>query len=280
MLSENEDYNELLLNHENMIKNISLCEKNCKFREEINQLFENFKKQKICLIVIGETCAGKTTFVNTILSYNLTTNSFDHSFLYFLPTYSRENTAFLWIIEASHDAYFHLQINNEIPHTYLKIESIRVEIDNLNKKQTNIVNKMKKNNNEFTPTVISIQIPKFDPNLRIIDAPGFSSEASKNILMPYIRSELCCLIYLKDLCDHQNISDISMKFIQSLQINEIKNMPNIFDFSIPFLEKRIFFLNIKRKILMSLFQEIELKTNKNPNLILEMNIFIKRQMIL
>lgn len=245
MISENEGFSEILLENEQMIKNISLCIKNGKFLDEIEQLFENFKNQKVCLLVIGETCAGKTTFINTILSYYFAKKSFGHSFMHFLPTYSRENTVYLWIIEASPDNLFHLQINKETPHAYNKIENVRNEIDNLNKEQAASVIKMKKNNANYTPTVICIRIPNFASYLRVIDAPGFSSETTKNILMPYIRSELCCLLYLKDLCNPETITEMLLRFIQSLQINEIKDMPNKFDFSIPFViiftKKDIFF---------------------------------------
>ena len=116
--------------------------------QELDARLNIYRKNKISLVMIGETSAGKTSLMNSIISYNSQNNSFSEEILRFLPSESKENTTYLWIVESSEDSYFYLELDGEMPKIYKKqsmaenIKDIKEDILKLNEDQKKEIDKI------------------------------------------------------------------------------------------------------------------------------------------
>lgn len=226
-------------------KKIYLFELDDDSKKNMTKLLDNFIQQKICIMIIGETSSGKTTLMNCLISYDNNEKKFKPEYLNLLPTDVRENTSYIWILESSPNESFYLQENYQLPIKYSKdnFENFQKEIKLLNEQQKKEVNIMKSNEFSYIPKIISIKIPGFDPNLRLIDFAGVSSQKVKSSLSRFFSNEMACLFYVKDLNSPEDIKENIISFIADIhKLDKEENFDDIHIlFSIIFTKKDKFF---------------------------------------
>ena len=227
----------------------SLHKMNENVNEELNNRLNLFSKNKISLMMIGETSSGKTTLMNSIISYVVENSSFKKDFLRFLPSDKKENTTYLWIVESSEDSHFHLIVDNQNITVYAKktweenLKDIKEDIQKLNDEQKNEIDNMKANCSEYYQKVILIKIPNFDNSLRLIDVAGLASSKTIERLKNLVNREMACLFYIKDIENSEDVKENIIKFISQFQEQDENKddltPPSIF--SIIFTKKDLYF---------------------------------------
>lgn len=225
-------------------KRLSLAD--APFKENLEKLYNNYIQKKICIMVIGETSSGKTTLVNCFISYDSIQKKFNPDYLNLLPRDDRENTCYLWVVESSSDQNFYLHIDRDPPKKYTKsqLTDLKSDIKQLNESQKKEIQNMKSNTLQFEQKVILIQIPNFDPDLRLIDVAGLSSQKVKSSLCQHFSNEMACLFYVKDISQPESIKENMINFISDIQAQD-KEKDGSFDvpvlFSIILTKKDKFF---------------------------------------
>ena len=220
--------------------------KSIQLQKDVNELCQSFKENKLLLILIGETSAGKTTLINRILSYSLKNNSFKKDFYNLLPSKAEENTAYLWVIEKSKDTNIWVEITGKPKTKYLvsEAEKLKKDLKELDVQQLELIKQMKsKDSDEFLKqrVTVTIQLPWLDPKLKIVDFPGLSSQTVLNELQRLITHSIAYFLYVKDLCAPEILKENFIELVERFSKNNKNHELEPKIFSLVFTKKDQFF---------------------------------------
>ncbi len=160
------------------------------------------EKEKTKVLFVGPCSSGKTTLVNLILSYSDDGQSFSDEFRDFLPKSEGAGSNLNWRIDKHSDENsMVLNYNNEeISFPKEKIADLKMKL-----KQISLEN----NNNDE----IFLKLPlKILSNFSIIDCATLKQENLK-FLQEKFFTELCYLIYVKNMGDAEKIEENIIKML-------------------------------------------------------------------
>ena len=160
------------------------------------------EKEKTKLLFVGPCSSGKTTLVNLILSYSDEGQSFSDEFRDLLPTSERAGSYLNWIIENHPDENsMVLNYNNEeIIFSREKIDDFKMKLKQISLEK-----------NKYDEIVLKLPLKILD-NFSIIDCATLRQENLK-FLQENFFTELCYLIYVKNMGDAEKIEENIIKMI-------------------------------------------------------------------
>jgi hypothetical protein len=195
-----------------------------KFQKEINQTMD-LEDPCLTLVFFGETCSGKTTLINSVISLLIEDCESDQMSEKYkiLPTSSTENTFQFYLIEPSIDDKFYLKIRDRSSTKVLstdldEIKKILKEDDSLATDILNIVKNNKKGlsdsqfddevetykiYSEKTSEVKIIEIPRMKFPIKIIDSPGVSASKLESLIQNCDFLDYPIFVYVKNLDSEQ-----------------------------------------------------------------------------
>ena len=188
--------------------------------QRVDELTRKLKEEKVTIIVAGYTSAGKTTFINQLISYFKSKGKGVHQ--EFLPTDWMENTGFIWILEKSPDEKIRVsaKIKQEILNFEFENEKSFIEkLNCLNEQQKSYFSTISKIFDskgdlitEFP--IITVKLPFFIEGFRIIDCPGYSKKKIFENIKKFINSRIVHIIVIKNLTNPVTIDEYFENFME------------------------------------------------------------------
>lgn len=164
----------------------------------------NFNQTKMSLVVVGSTCSGKTTLINSFLNSMCNTKE---KWLEFLPSNSTENTCTYTFISSIPDtsefekkSNIYVKLNEDPPEKKTSIEALRDYLRNFetNNKLFYELKKTQKTSQTLLPK-IHIYLPGISNMIQIIDTPGISTSSFLEELSKIVKEGVCIFLYVKNL---------------------------------------------------------------------------------
>ena len=218
--NKTEENNEKILNEyiksiKSDIKPLIEKKKKARFRELISKL----KNEKVTIIVAGFASAGKTTFINQLISYLKSNGKGVHE--EFLPTDRLENTAFIWILEKSPYDTISISIKNkEEPlqsFDFKNEQDFISKIIQLNRQQKEYFSIRNRSIDLKDFPVVTVRLPFFIEGLRVIDCPGYSKKQIFENIKKFINSRIVHIIVVKSLENSVTNDEYFEPFIEDVK---------------------------------------------------------------
>jgi len=186
------------------------------------ELINIVREDKVTIMVTGQASAGKTSFLNLLISCFL--KKWDN----LLPTFKRENTAFIWNISKSEDERMSIGFHEKTDNFKLN-ESMKI-IDRINE-----INEMQfialSSQNDLLD-IVEIKLPNFPDGLRLIDSPGYSNPKIFQKISDFLQTQIVHCFIIKNIND-----PISIDYFFEEMIKEAKKAYNKTDFYLIFSRK-------------------------------------------
>ena len=198
-----------------------------KCKEEASIIEDALKKYEdsdLTLVLMGETSSGKTTSVNSLISYDRSKKDFNQNNA-LLPTDKFENTFFMWTVRRSQDDKIRIKYKgDEIE--YSSSKDARTKIKELNEIQKEKITKAKDAKIETELEEVEIQIPGMMPKIQVIDFPGLSCENASKNLEKKLKNMMVCFLYVKDLTAPEKVNEKILNLIRDYAKTQNQRDPN------------------------------------------------------
>jgi len=199
------------------------------------KLIEKLREEKVTILVTGFVSAGKTTFINQLISYLKKNGEGSHE--EFLPTDWMENTGFFWILTKSQNDKIIVSVQNETytfdPAENLKFQQKLSELNQQQKQFFSPIHQSLDSIKEFP--IITVKFPFFLEGLTIIDCPGYSRKEIFENIKQFIDSRILHIFIIKSLENSVHNDEYFEPFIK--EVKRIYNKINVF---LCFTQKDVF----------------------------------------
>lgn len=178
----------------------------------IEDALKKYEDSDLILVLMGETSSGKTTLVNSLISYDHSKRNFNQDNA-LLPPEKFENTFFMWTVRRSQNDKIRIKYKgNEIE--YSSSKDARAKIKELNEIQKERITKAKNSKIETELEEVEVQIPGMMPKIQVIDFPGLSCENASKSLEKKLKNLMVCFLYVKELSAPEKVNERILCLLQ------------------------------------------------------------------